>query len=198
MSWRGSFLSLHGTPQLEPLLPFQLLAVILSHRWALHPSPTHLPLQILRNNPRQTLPFPRVNPTRYPPSQFPLQVPSTEHHPISATLSHVRLIRLTSPWQRLPQTRRFRCLVFIYDIYIRITLSTDYIAYIYMHMYIFIHYKHICIPLSRIYIVYINFSLYYDHTCIPLSKDYIVYMYTHMYIFMYYNHICTPLFKGFI
>ena len=39
--------------------------------------------------------FPVSNPTHHPPLQFPLQVPSTAHHPIGTTISHVRSIYLT-------------------------------------------------------------------------------------------------------
>ena len=45
---------------------------------------------------------------------------------------------------------------------------------------------------------FIDFFLYYNHTCIPLSKAYIVYMYKNMCIFMYCNPICIPKFKEFI
>ena len=40
--------------------------------------------------------FPGSKPTCNPPSWFPSQAPSTAHHPISATLSRVHLISLTS------------------------------------------------------------------------------------------------------
>ena len=71
-------------------------------------------------------------------------------------------------------------------------------AYMCMNMYILIYYKHICIPLSRIYIVLLYLNIYYNHICISLSNACTLYIYTYMYIFMYFNHICIPLFHRFI
>ena len=51
--------------------------------------------------------------------------------------------------------------------------------------------------IKDIYVLYF-FFIYYNHICIPLSKAYIVNMYMNMYIFMYRNHICMTLFQGFI
>ena len=64
-----SVLSLRGISKLEPPLPFQLLAVSLSHRSALHLSPNHLTLLTLINN-RQTLRLPRIK--TYPSSSITL------------------------------------------------------------------------------------------------------------------------------
>ena len=44
---------------------------------------------------------------------------------------------------------------------------------IYMNMDIFIYYNHICIPLSKVYIVFIYVFIYYNYICISLSRAYI-------------------------
>ena len=83
-TWSGSVLSLRVISQLEPLLLFQLLEVSPSLKCALYPSPNHLTLWTMRNNPLWTFPIPRVG--SHPSSSIlvsftgPYHSPATHQH----------------------------------------------------------------------------------------------------------------------